>query len=1050
MAKYLDSNGLTYFWGKIKAYVNNAVKVTGVKGNSESSYRTGNVNLTAANVGAVAKAGDSMTGKLTLLANQYDDATKQSALDCSNSNITNVNSIYTADKSDNAQEGIHFYRDSTHFDSVHAKDGVLYFTPNRALGSAGTSYPLYSDINRPTFPKALQGMSDAIARTLVDTTRANRFAFLPADQIIIEQTTDGGATWTDAGISDSVKAGLFAQTRAGINLPRINGARSENCGLRITVTAMKYNVPANTPETQKYSYWTTDNVLSQERYANLSEMYFWVGANGDLLRVKVECANASTPNTWMTGFDDSSFGLTGWSGNDFITVTSRVFGGGTNQQSQPWNWRITFFSKKSANGTFTQTGAQTIYEIRAYGATWWGGQNNMMKNDHLYSWDWQMNATFPAQLTATRFNGSATSLVDAGNSTAITAKYSGSGLSSASWLAAWNGYQIGAISPSNVKTGSSDKIICHDIRSEEKTPAWNDTSITGFFQSQNRPSMIDSWMSGIHVKGWSGAYNAWELVGPASNSDQRTLPLFVRAGNTSTGWGSWRKIYDELNKPTLSDIATGSDIVSAIGTTAVTNATNATNASKVNNLTVQTAVPANAVFTDTDTKVKQTSKTSGTYPLMLTGATSPTSGNATEANYNTNVKVDTSAGNLQATKFNGLTLTAASTGFTIAGGTTSKTLTVNNTYTLGAACAKGVDTSISSGSTSTNLPTTAAVASYVSSQASSDTKATQTGTNTSGSYPLLFKNTANTTDETAAVRYGNTSGKLVTVNPSSGNINASSFNGITITDDGADGIFIASAEGSIVVEGGNDFTLGTACAKDVGTVTSGNTGLVTGGDVYTAIQNAGGGGGRVATYYTTCSTAAGTAAKVITISGWTPASGDILGVRFSTANTAATPTLKVNGTTKSIYVGNATPNSTTNPLRWAANDMVYFQYDGTYFRYITKAPLKTCLYNNSTGTTDAVTLSVTAANFNFMRIYFKKSSGQNQCSSVDVFSPNQKYANLTVFEPDSGSSAMWFASRTVYINGTSISTYNSVGGQVSSSPSCGSSNEVAIYRVEAW
>ena len=41
-------------------------------------------------------------------------------------------------------------------------------------------------------------------------------------------------------------------------------------------------------------------------------------------------------------------------------------------------------------------------------------------------------------------------------------------------------------------------------------------------------------------------------------------------------------------------------------------------------------------------------------------------------------------------QFNGLTLTPTSTGFTIAGGTASKTLTVNNTYTLGAACAKGV------------------------------------------------------------------------------------------------------------------------------------------------------------------------------------------------------------------------------------------------------------------------------------------------------------------------------------------------------------------------
>ncbi len=38
--------------------------VTGVKGNAESTYRTDNVNLTPANIGAVAKSGDTMTGPL--------------------------------------------------------------------------------------------------------------------------------------------------------------------------------------------------------------------------------------------------------------------------------------------------------------------------------------------------------------------------------------------------------------------------------------------------------------------------------------------------------------------------------------------------------------------------------------------------------------------------------------------------------------------------------------------------------------------------------------------------------------------------------------------------------------------------------------------------------------------------------------------------------------------------------------------------------------------------------------------------------------------------
>ena len=42
--------------------------VTGVKGDAESSYRQGDVNLTPANIGALAKSGDTMTGALGINA----------------------------------------------------------------------------------------------------------------------------------------------------------------------------------------------------------------------------------------------------------------------------------------------------------------------------------------------------------------------------------------------------------------------------------------------------------------------------------------------------------------------------------------------------------------------------------------------------------------------------------------------------------------------------------------------------------------------------------------------------------------------------------------------------------------------------------------------------------------------------------------------------------------------------------------------------------------------------------------------------------------------
>ena len=69
MKEFLGIQGLTHLWTKIKAYVSSrladyptksemtsAIKVTGVKGSAETSYRTGNVSLSYSDVGA-AQAG---------------------------------------------------------------------------------------------------------------------------------------------------------------------------------------------------------------------------------------------------------------------------------------------------------------------------------------------------------------------------------------------------------------------------------------------------------------------------------------------------------------------------------------------------------------------------------------------------------------------------------------------------------------------------------------------------------------------------------------------------------------------------------------------------------------------------------------------------------------------------------------------------------------------------------------------------------------------------------------------------------------------------------
>ena len=92
-------------------------------------------------------------------------------------------------------------------------------------------------------------------------------------------------------------------------------------------------------------------------------------------------------------------------------------------------------------------------------------------------------------------------------------------------------------------------------------------------------------------------------------------------------------------------------------------------------------------------------------------------------------------------------------------------------------------------------------------------------------------------------------------------------------------------------------------------------------------------------YYGTCTTAAATAAKEVTLSntdGWELVAGTIVGVKFSYSNTAgstsAPVTLNVNSTgAKQIYYNNAAYTGTSNTVCGYANRVTYYMYDGSTY-----------------------------------------------------------------------------------------------------------------------
>lgn len=100
-------------------------------------------------------------------------------------------------------------------------------------------------------------------------------------------------------------------------------------------------------------------------------------------------------------------------------------------------------------------------------------------------------------------------------------------------------------------------------------------------------------------------------------------------------------------------------------------------------------------------------------------------------------------------------------------------------------------------------------------------------------------------------------------------------------------------------------------------------------------------------HYGTCSTAAATAAKAVTLTGFTLATGARVTVKFTVTNTAANPTLNINSTgAKAIYYKGAA--ITAGYL--AANKVYEFVYDGTNYVLVGDVDTNTTYSNATTST----------------------------------------------------------------------------------------------------
>lgn len=205
---------------------------------------------------------------------------------------------------------------------------------------------------------------------------ANRLQFAKPEGITIEYSTNSGSTWTDYGASDDQKIALVSGLSANFYLgKRTSGTTATTDALRITLNATNCGV-----------YTIGRTLLINFTTAGATEC-----------KVKVETSTIDAPATFT---DRGSYDIRGQSGWNSYPINIGPFGS-YNVNRQIGNIRLTF-TIGSAPSSGQRAG---VFNLLLFGDATWTTPSNMARTGHIYDWDVNQNATFPAGITATSFNG---------------------------------------------------------------------------------------------------------------------------------------------------------------------------------------------------------------------------------------------------------------------------------------------------------------------------------------------------------------------------------------------------------------------------------------------------------------------------------------------------------------------------------------------------------------------------------------------------------------------------------------------------------------------
>lgn len=292
--------------------------------------------------------------------------------------------------------------------SKYAKEDHIHSTNTRMLNLNGTSYTFHSDSssNLPmVYAPTSTGTSGQILKStggvptwsdltvnidkvsdvtkgygtygtipggmqsFINEYRGDHLAFTPKEDILVEVSSNNGASWETKETTDAVASIFNSLNNEGFSTFTDVNTLTTNYKFRLTLT-------------------------NSDRYCTITWLYLWISTNGGGYSLDVE--RYSEAKEWETIASNKT--LSGWSGGNYISFTDKItYNSSPNTTAQQSKIRLTF-NVKSVNSSYKSN--IHIYRISGYGDSLWyySNKNYLAAYGTIHTWDSNKTVIFPAAI----------------------------------------------------------------------------------------------------------------------------------------------------------------------------------------------------------------------------------------------------------------------------------------------------------------------------------------------------------------------------------------------------------------------------------------------------------------------------------------------------------------------------------------------------------------------------------------------------------------------------------------------------------------------------